>query len=89
MAGDGTRIAYQATGGGEPVVLVHGAASDARQWSRVTPLLATGFTVMAMDRRGRGRSGPIRPDHSLEVDYGDVAAVATAVAGPVHVVGST
>ncbi|MDQ2826186.1 MAG: alpha/beta hydrolase, partial [Actinomycetota bacterium] len=43
----------------------------------------------AMNRRGRGASGPLRPGHSLETEYGDIAAVAAAVAagGPVHVVG--
>ena len=51
-----------------------------------------------MDRRGRGASGPLRPDHSLEVEYGDVAAVASAgralrsgragrAGPPVHLVG--
>jgi len=53
----------------------------------MTPFLARTNTVVAMDRRGRGASGPLGPDHSLEAEYGDVAAVAGAVDGPVHVVG--
>ncbi len=71
------------------MVLVHGAAADARQWAAVVPLLAGDHTVVAMDRRGRGASGPIRPDHSLATEYGDIAAVAAAVSGggPVHLVG--
>jgi pimeloyl-ACP methyl ester carboxylesterase len=88
-AADGTFVAFEATGDGPPVVLVHGAASDARQWAAVVPLLAGDHTVVAMDRRGRGASGPLRPGHSLATEYGDVAAVAAAVAGggPVHLVG--
>ena len=51
------------------------------------PLLATTFSVVCMDRRGRGTSGPLRPDHSLEVEYGDIGAVAALLAGPVHLLG--
>lgn len=86
-AEDGTPIGYQATGEGPALLLVHGAAADARQWSRLVPLLAPRFTVMAMDRRGRGMSGPLRPDHSLEVEYGDIATVANSVHAPVHLLG--
>jgi len=86
-APDGTVLGYQVTGRGPPLVLVHGAASDARQWAKVVPLMAPDFTVMVMNRRGRGSSGPIRPDHSLDVEYDDIAAVARAAGGPVHLVG--
>jgi pimeloyl-ACP methyl ester carboxylesterase len=75
------------TGDGEPLVLVHATAADARQWDLVVPLLARRFTVLAMDRRGRGASGPIRPDHSIEVEYGDVAAVAAAAGRRVYLLG--
>ncbi|MGI9023273.1 MAG: alpha/beta fold hydrolase [Acidimicrobiales bacterium] len=86
-ASDGTALGYHVAGAGPPLVLVHGAASDARQWDRVVPLLAPDFTVVAMDRRGRGSSGPIRPDHSLEVEYDDVATVARSAGDPVCLVG--
>ncbi|MGH3850091.1 MAG: alpha/beta fold hydrolase, partial [Pseudonocardiaceae bacterium] len=87
-ARDGTDIGVSVCGAGPPIVLVHGAASDARQWTLVAPLLAAaGFTVLAMDRRGRRASGPQRTDHSLETDYGDVATVAGAPGVPVHLVG--
>lgn len=86
-AADGTAVGYQVHGSGPPLVLVHGAASDARQWARVVPLLAPDFTVLAVDRRGRGSSGPIRPGHSLEVEYGDIAAVARAAGPSVCIVG--
>ncbi len=87
VADDGTPIAARVTGDGDAVVLVHSAASDARQWARLMPLLAPSFNVVAMDRRGRGASGPQRPGHSLAVDYGDVAAVGSSISGPVHLVG--
>lgn len=86
-AEDGTRLACETTGAGDPLVLVHGAASDARQWERVKPLLAPRFRLVAMNRRGRGGSGPIRAGHSLEDEYGDIAAVVASIAGPVHLLG--
>ena len=86
-AEDGTRLGAATSGAGDALVLVHGASSDARQWSRVEPLLATRFRVVAMDRRGRGLSGPLRAGHSLEVEYADVAAMAGSIDGPVHLLG--
>ena len=86
-AADGTFIGFQATGEGPPVLFVHGASSDARQWAALVPLVAPAHRVVTMDRRGRRASGPLRPDHSLETEYGDVAAVASAVGAAVHVVG--
>lgn len=86
-AADGTVIGCQVTGEGPALLLVHSAAADARQWARLVPLLAPSFTVVVMDRRGRGRSGPLRPDHSWEVELGDITAAATSVGVPVHLVG--
>ncbi|HEX2024350.1 MAG TPA: alpha/beta hydrolase [Acidimicrobiales bacterium] len=86
-AADGVAIGYEATGDGPVLLLVHGVAADRRQWRRLVPVLAPRFTVVAMDRRGRGLSGPLRDDHSLEVECGDVAAVAASLDGPVHVLG--
>ncbi|HWG90487.1 MAG TPA: alpha/beta fold hydrolase, partial [Candidatus Thermoplasmatota archaeon] len=53
---DGTRIAYETTGSGPHLLLVHGSAADRSDWTLVTPRLE-GFTVHALDRRGRGASG--------------------------------
>lgn len=87
VAEDGTAVGCEVTGEGPPLVLVHGAASDARQWARVVPLLAPRLRVVAMDRRGRRRSGPIGPGHGLEVEGGDIAAVVTASGEPAHLLG--
>lgn len=53
---DGTKIAYWTTGGGPPLVLVHGTASHHTTWDRLVPHLAPHATVHPMDRRGRGAS---------------------------------
>jgi len=86
-AGDGTSIAWQETGEGPPLLLVHGSAADSRQWAKLVPFLADSFTVMAMDRRGRGRSGPLHSSHSVAIEYGDIAAVASSIGEPVHLFG--
>lgn len=87
IAGDGTVIGWRVTGKGPALLLVHSTAADARQWDRLASLLTPSFTVIAMDRRGRGLSGPFQPCHSLEAEYGDIAAVATSLGGPVHLFG--
>jgi pimeloyl-ACP methyl ester carboxylesterase len=56
---DGTRIAYERTGEGPPLIIVDGAMCYRGQ-GPARPLateLATDFTVFSYDRRGRGESG--------------------------------
>jgi pimeloyl-ACP methyl ester carboxylesterase len=76
---DGTEIAYWTTGGGPPLVLVHGAVADHTRWRPLLPYLEPHATVHAMDRRGRGASGD-GPAYSLAREFEDVAAVVDAVA---------
>lgn len=84
---DGTRIAYWSSGTGPPLLLVHGTTSDhSTTWRFVLPEFAKRFTVLAMDRRGRGGSGD-GPDYSLEREAEDIAAIADAAGEPVNVIG--
>jgi pimeloyl-ACP methyl ester carboxylesterase len=83
---DGTRIAFERQGSGEPILLVHGTTGSTLSWALVAPLLAERFEVVAMDRRGHGESEP-GPSHSVDVEGEDVIAVITAVGEPVHLVG--
>jgi pimeloyl-ACP methyl ester carboxylesterase len=84
---DGTTISFLREGSGPSLVLVHAAMSDHRYWRGALPALASGFTVHAMDRRGRGESDPFREDHTIERDYEDVLAVVAAANPPVHLLG--
>jgi pimeloyl-ACP methyl ester carboxylesterase len=71
---DGVRIACEVSGEGPPLVLVHGAGSARWSFDAVRPHLEARFTVIALDRRGRGESTDSR-EYSLEREYEDVAAV--------------
>ncbi len=84
---DGTRIAYERSGTGPPLVFVHGGWDGHAAWQRVLPSLAEQFTVYAMDRRGCGQSDPYREDYSVERDFDDVAGIVDMVGEPVHLVG--
>lgn len=89
---DGTPIAFERTGSGPPLVLVHGGACDHRFWdlSDVRSTFAERYTVYAMDCRGVGESGDITEQRSAgqpEADAsGDVQR--TPSAGPTRTEGS-
>ena len=85
-SGDGTRIAYWSSGEGEPLVLVHGVTSDHTTFRFVTPLLVEHFTLVAVDRRGRGESGDAA-EYALERELDDLARVVDSLDGPVDVFG--
>jgi (E)-2-((N-methylformamido)methylene)succinate hydrolase len=46
-------------GKGPYVTLIHGVGADLTSWDAVVPALAPYFTVVRLDLRGHGRSGPI------------------------------
>lgn len=79
---DGTRIAYDRTGDGPPVILVGGALSHrkAKPLARLAEALSAQHTVFNYDRRGRGDSDdPSRFAVEREVD--DLAALVEAAGG--------
>ena len=61
LALPGTRLAYQVTGTGLAVVLVHGFGLDMRMWDPQAAHLAARFQVVRYDARGFGASGPFDP----------------------------
>jgi pimeloyl-ACP methyl ester carboxylesterase len=77
---DGTSIAVWRSGHGAPLVLVHGIAADHARWRPVVPALSERFTVLAIDRRGRGASADAAA-YAAAREAEDVAAVVEA-AGP-------
>ena len=83
---DGTLIAYERSGAGPALVLVHGTTADHTRWGYVLPHLEQRFTVYAVDRRGRGQSGDSAV-YSLEREYEDVAAIVDSIPGTVNLLG--
>ncbi|MFZ1946419.1 MAG: alpha/beta fold hydrolase, partial [bacterium] len=57
---DGMRIAYDITGTGPALVLIHGAGKTRKDWHKTgyVKLLAEDFTVITLDARGSGESDP-------------------------------
>jgi pimeloyl-ACP methyl ester carboxylesterase len=86
VSDDGTPIAVWRSGDGPPLVLVHGATADHSRWAPVLPALEERFTVLAIDRRGRGRSGDA-DRYAVEREYEDVAAVVEWAGEVVDVLG--
>jgi pimeloyl-ACP methyl ester carboxylesterase len=79
---DGTPIAYEVHGGGEPtLILVHGWSCDARYWREQLADLAARHRVVTVDLAGHGHSGAGRADYTLDSFGEDVRAVADAVGG--------
>jgi pimeloyl-ACP methyl ester carboxylesterase len=78
---DGTQIAYDVYGGGQPIIMV-GGTMNSRVFgpAPAAQLLGKDFAVYDYDRRGRGDSGDNRPyDPSKEVE--DIAALIEAAGG--------
>jgi pimeloyl-ACP methyl ester carboxylesterase len=74
---DGTRIGFLRVGQGPAVVLLHGSNESARSHIHLALALADAFTLYLPDRRGRGLSGPHRPDHGIRTEVEDLRAVVT------------
>src|SRR6516225_9646514 len=85
---DGTEIAYEQVGQGQPVILVDGALCS-RQLGPMGPLaalLAPHFTVFKYDRRGRGDSGDTQP-YAVEREIEDIEALIKEAGGSAYVYG--
>lgn len=61
----GREASYVRAGSGSAVVLVHGIAGDASEWSPVIERLSGDFDVIAPDLAGHGTSARLRGDHSI------------------------
>src|SRR5689334_23028383 len=87
----GVGIAYEVTGDGPPVILLHGFPDSGRLWRRQVPALAeAGLKAIVPDMRGYGRSDkpPAVEAYAIPALVGDVLAVLADVgAERAHVVG--
>lgn len=86
-----TKIAYELSGDGPPVLLVHGTSGDRSGWNDFRPFMEGHFTVYAMDRRGRHNSVD-HGEYSAEREFEDVARLLDSISKdsenqPVHLIG--
>lgn len=85
---DGTSIAFEALGKGEPIILVDGALCSRSfgPMPKLAPRLARYFTVFMYDRRGRGAStdaAAYAPEREVE----DIEALIKVAGGSAYVYG--
>jgi pimeloyl-ACP methyl ester carboxylesterase len=85
---DGTTIALDRVGEGPPVVIVGGALSDRSTDASLAAALASSFSVVSWDRRGRGDSGDT-DSYSPAREVEDLDAVLSVSDGPACVFGSS
>lgn len=75
---DGTRIAWQQLGRGPALVVNPGGSRAGKHYRELARCLASRFTVVLLDRRGRGASGPAGPGYGVATEIDDLAAVMQA-----------
>jgi pimeloyl-ACP methyl ester carboxylesterase len=89
---DGTTLAYREHGDGEPVVFVHGTASDLRSWTSQLPAIGASYRALALSRRYARPNEDIEPgaDDQMLPHVDDLAAFLEATgATPAHLVGNS
>jgi pimeloyl-ACP methyl ester carboxylesterase len=72
---DGTTIGYRQMGSGPGIILLHGGVNASQNLMKLGTLLSDEFTVYIPDRRGRGMSGPIGSNYSIEKEDEDLDAL--------------
>lgn len=86
---DGTSIAFDQSGAGPALILVHGAFTHRAidpQAAQLADLLSPHFTVFHYDRRGRGESGDIQP-YAVQREVEDIEALIEEAGGSAFVYG--
>jgi pimeloyl-ACP methyl ester carboxylesterase len=89
---NGTTLAYREQGEGEPVVFVHGSASDLRAWEQQLPAAGRAYRAIAYSRRFARPNEDIDPeaDDQMLPHVEDLATFLREIdAAPAHLVGNS
>ena len=89
---NGVSLAYEETGSGEPVVLVHGGVSDHRIWQAQRLALGEEYRAIAYSCRYHWPNRPASPgsEQTVAEHVEDLLALVTALgAAPAHLVGNS
>ncbi|WP_029538926.1 MULTISPECIES: alpha/beta fold hydrolase [unclassified Rhodococcus (in: high G+C Gram-positive bacteria)] len=90
VASDGTRIAYQVSGEGPPLLLLAGQANNHHWWDRVRADFDTHFRAITVDYRGTGASDKPETAYSTILFADDVISVLDSLGvGRAHVYGTS
>jgi pimeloyl-ACP methyl ester carboxylesterase len=84
---DGTSIPVFKSGGGKPLLMVHGGGGNHKNWDGVRSFLEPRRTVFAVDRRNSFTDPSVR--YPLEREFEDVAAVAEKIGDEFDLLGSS
>lgn len=83
-------LAWEETGSGSPVLLIHGLGYARWGWEPLLPLLAERHRVISFDNRGIGESSVPPGPYTAEMMAGDAVAVLDAAGvESAHVVGTS
>jgi pimeloyl-ACP methyl ester carboxylesterase len=83
---DGTPIAYELAGSGDPIIFASGAFNDHTTCAELAAALADDHTVLTYDRRARGVSGDTAP-YAVDREVEDLSALIDRVGGSAAVFG--
>ncbi|MEM9169504.1 MAG: alpha/beta hydrolase [Pseudomonadota bacterium] len=73
---NGVDLDFEIRGAGPPVYLLHGGMESRKSYDALAPALAGDFTVVALDSREQGRSGPADAQISYALMASDLLALA-------------
>lgn len=81
---DNTKIYYEASGDGYPVILIHGFSGTSQGWKSgqmYGDLIKAGYKVIILDQRGNGKSDKPRTDegYNNDAEAKDIMGLATAL----------
>lgn len=74
----GATVVYSQTGGGQPMVLLHGFLEERGMWDAYVEVLSKDFNVICVDLLGQGETDSIGYVHSMEEHAKAVKAVLDA-----------
>jgi 3-oxoadipate enol-lactonase len=76
---NGSRLSYESTGAGEPILLISGFACDHLMWGKIAPRLAKKYRVVTYDNRGTGESSDLNGPCSIRDLADDATRLMDAV----------